>query len=402
MIEGNRLRILKEWLSGYSGAEPFSLHLNNLFRQHKNMGSRDRRAAREACYAALRVGNALPKDDWEKKIFAGLFSHSSKPNDIVLHIAERLKIPLVDAEYLLPIEEKFDWLRNHIAFAASTIFPFTEKVSEQVSIPNLLNHFFTQPAIFVWYKTKDESEILTALKAENIECVKLDARANCRKLPTGVSLDKLPEILRKKIQVQDLSSQMAAPYFEPKPNDKVWDCCAASGGKSLLLHTTEPSVDLYVSDVRANILQNLKKRFEDWGIIKYNQTVLNLENEHPKGLTFLGNKTIDHGYFDTILLDAPCTGSGTWRRQPERLSQISEAEIASYSKKQKRIAANVVPYLKPAGKLIYMTCSLYAEENENQVAAFCKELNLELIQNDYLNAFTQGGDCLYLAVLRKL
>ncbi len=366
------------------------------------MGSRDRRTIREACYAALRVGNALPKEAWEKKIFAGLFLHSVEPNNIVSHIAEKLGIELTEADSLLTIEEKFDWFRNHISFDASTIFPFAEKVSLKVSIPTLLSNFYEQPAVFVWYNIKDEAELLAGLKAENIDSIKLEEPANCLKLHTGVSLDKLPEKLRKKIQVQDLSSQMAATYLEAKPNDKVWDCCAASGGKSLLLHHIEPNVELYVSDVRESILKNLETRFADWGIRKYEHAVLNLENELPNKLPFSCNKTIGHGYFDTILLDAPCTGSGTWRRQPERLSQISEAEINQYAKKQKTIASNIIPYLKPTGKLIYMTCSLYADENEKQVAILCKEFNLELVEDEYLNVFEQGGDCLYVAVMRKL
>ena len=139
-------------------------------------------------------------------------------------------------------------------------------------------------------------------------------------------------------EVQDFSSQQTAQFFKPQKWENWWDACAASGGKSLLLHELEPTVKLVVSDIRESILSNLDERFQQAGLLKYQKKLLDLTQN---------NDLILHDYaFDGIILDAPCSGSGTWGRTPEMISQFDEHKIEFFQRLQQSIARNVVKYLK--------------------------------------------------------
>jgi 16S rRNA (cytosine967-C5)-methyltransferase len=211
-------------------------------------------------------------------------------------------------------------------------------------------------------------------------------------LPNGTKLEKLiPE--NKYYQVQDLSSQRTGEYFLPKPYEYWWDCCAASGGKSLLLHDIEPKVQLLVSDVRENSLHNLDERFQAAGIKKYQKKVLDLLQNNEQDL---------HDYaFDGIILDAPCSGSGTWGRTPEMLYHFEEHKVDFFAGLQKNIAANVVKYLKPGKTLVYITCSVFKKENEEVIAYLLANLPLKLESMQSITGYNDKADTMFIARLTK-
>jgi 16S rRNA (cytosine967-C5)-methyltransferase len=194
-------------------------------------------------------------------------------------------------------------------------------------------------------------------------------------------------------QVQDLSSQRTGLYFEPKSWEYWWDCCAASGGKSLLLHDIEPTVQLLVSDVREESLKNLEERFQEAGIKKYQKKVLDLlQNNDPD---------LHHYEFDGIILDAPCSGSGTWGRTPEMLCYFDTHKIAYFMKLQKAIAGNVVKYLKEGKPLVYITCSVFSQENEEVVNWMQDNLPLKLERSEIIKGYNDKADTMFAARLIK-
>jgi len=194
---------------------------------------------------------------------------------------------------------------------------------------------------------------------------------------------------QKHYQVQDLSSQKTGVFFEPASWDYWWDCCAASGGKSLLLHDLEPKVQLLVSDVREDSLNNLDERFQEAGIKKYQKKVLDLlQNNDPD---------LHHYEFDGIILDAPCSGSGTWGRTPEMLYYFDDHKIAYFSKLQKAIAGNVAKYLKEGKPLIYITCSVFRQENEDVVAWIEENLPLKLEKSEVIKGYNDKADTMFAA-----
>ena len=104
--------------------------------------------------------------------------------------------------------------------------------------------------------------------------------------------------------------------------------------------------------------------------------------------------------FDGIIADVPCSGSGTWSRTPEMLTFFDEQELVKYTDRQKEIVTNVMPYLKPGGYLIYITCSVFKVENEDIVAHLSKLPQLELVKTALINGIANRSDSMFYALFK--
>ena len=267
---------------------------------------------------------------------------------------------------------------------------FHDELSATIDKEEFLRSFFTQPDLFIRVSNGQLKKIEAVLSQENIAGRQIGD--NTLAVPNGTKLDKVLEG-QLNYQVQDLSSQQTGAFFQPQPWDKWWDCCAASGGKSLLLHDLEPKVELLVSDVRENSLNNLDERFREAGLKKYQKKVLDLLQNNDQDL--------HHYEFDGIILDAPCSGSGTWGRTPEMLYYFEQHKISYFSKLQQTIAANVVKYLKEGKPLIYITCSVFKQENEDVIAYLLENLPLKLEKMELIKGYNHKADTMFAARLLK-
>src|SRR5690606_38472544 len=208
-------------------------------------------------------------------------------------------------------------------------------------------------------------------------------------LPNGARLNHIFSGIGKPYEIQDLSSQQTRKYLQPNRYEHWWDACAASGGKSLLLHAEEPHIKLVVSDTRESVLDNLDERFISAGLRTYQKKVLDL-TRNP-------NPVLHHYEFDGIILDAPCSGSGTWGRTPEMISQFAGHRIMDYQKLQKSIASNIIGYLKPGKPLIYITCSVFREENEDLTDYLISEYGLKQESRELLRGYEHKADTMFVA-----
>ncbi|RZK50513.1 MAG: RsmB/NOP family class I SAM-dependent RNA methyltransferase [Pedobacter sp.] len=378
----HQFRSFQQILARYDGKIPLHRFLVAYYKQNKQMGSTDRRWASRYVYAYFRLGKALLNKNLEVRLAVGDFLVNSTPSLIV---AEYL--PEYQEHQAKPLEEKLKMIKIAFpAFNISAIFPFLNELSKKVDFEEFLTSFLVQPDVFIRVKAVDKIAIQQLLKGAGIDVQDL---GDCTlAVPNGTKLEQfLPQTTG--YYIQDIASQKTAAYFKPKAYEYWWDCCAASGGKSILLHQLEPSVKLLVSDVRESILENLAPRFKQAGIIGYQKKVLDLRYSVKSDL---------HAFnFDGILLDAPCTGSGTWGRTPEMLSYFDASKINYFVKLQRDIALNVVPYLKSGQPLIYMTCSVFEAENEGNVAYFNANLPLHLESMELIQKHTQKGDTLFVA-----
>jgi len=375
-------RILKE----YDGALPLHRFLVTYFKSNKQMGSSDRRWASRYLYSFFRLGKALKAQTLLERLTVGDFLCNTS-SSLVL---ESNKPEWVE-QVALPVAAKLVLVKDHFPdFDLAEVFPFQAALSDEVDVLQFLESFFIQPDLFIRFKAKHAKEIHTTLTEAGVPVKELSATVFS--LPNGTKLAHLlPD--NKDYQVQDLSSQKTGNYFQPKPYEYWWDCCAASGGKSLLLHEMEPKVQLLVSDVRENSLNNLDERFKAAGINKYQKKVLDLLVDNEQHL--------HHYEFDGIILDAPCSGSGTWGRTPEMLYYFDQQKINTYNHLQRSIAANVVKYLKKGKYLIYITCSVFKAENEEVVAYLQQELGLELEQKEVIKGYGEKADTMFVARLLK-
>jgi len=205
---------------------------------------------------------------------------------------------------------------------------------------------------------------------------------------------KLNEILEPKDYViQDLSSQYTGNYFSPTSSQKWWDCCAASGGKSIMLLDKNSKVALTVSDIRESILKNLHERMQLYGF----------GNHYVSFMADVASdvSNVIKGTFDGIICDIPCTGSGTWARSPEQYYFFTEEKLQQFILLQQAILTNIIQYLKPGGSLFYITCSVIENENEMLLSNILKVREIQILRSEMINKTKEGGDCMYIAEIKN-
>lgn len=382
----HQIRAFEQLLGSYDGALPLHRHVFAYFKQNKQMGAKDRRWATRYIYSYFRLGKALSDlDNLLRLAISDFLCH-----DISSLIIEHY-LPDFSASVSLPLDDKLNLVHDkYPAFSFKEVFSFKQAFSEGLRVDDFNKSFFIQPDLFIRVKEIKIEQVINELKAKAVSFTQIDQ--NTFSLPNGTRLE---QVLTEdgNYQVQDLSSQYTGNFFEPNKYDYWWDCCAASGGKSLLLHSMEPNIELLVSDVREKSLFNLKERFQLAGIKKYQLKVMDL---------LQNNAQILHHYeFDGILLDAPCSGSGTWGRTPEMLSFFQNGKVDHYVKLQKTIASNVVQYLKKGKPLIYMTCSVFKAENEDVVNYLTTNFDLKLEKMELIKGYKNKADTMFVARLIK-
>ena len=211
-------------------------------------------------------------------------------------------------------------------------------------------------------KAKRE-EVIAQLVSDGI------AAEPCRYAPAGIRLKTKPALARHplylegKVEVQDEGSQLLGYLLAPKRGEMVIDFCAGAGGKTLLLGALMRSTGrLYAFDVSDKRLAKLKPRVARSG----------LSNVHPACISGENDQRVKRlaGKIDRVLVDAPCSGLGTLRRNPDLKWRQTPESIAELTRKQTDILASASRLVKPGGRLVYATCSILAEENEGIVDAF--------------------------------
>ena len=178
-----------------------------------------------------------------------------------------------------------------------------------------------------------------------------------------VSLFGLPSFKQGWFEIQDEGSQLLALLTGVKAGQKVVDFCAGAGGKTLAMSAMmENKGTIYACDVHTKRLDQLAKRTKRAGVHNVRSHVLSSEND----------KWVKKhaGYADCVLLDAPCTGTGTWRRSPDSRWNLTQENLDSLTALQQSILQSAKRLVKPGGRLFYATCSFLEEENEQQVRAF--------------------------------
>ena len=165
------------------------------------------------------------------------------------------------------------------------------------------------------------------------------------------------------IEVQDEGSQLVALLADARPGMRVADFCAGAGGKTLAMAAQMKNKGKIVAcDVLEGRIDRAAVRFNRAGV----------HNVERKALSSERDQWVKRhaGTFDRVLVDAPCTGTGTWRRNPDAKWKLTPEDVAELEQVQRNILDSAWRLVKPGGRLIYATCSLLAEENEAQIEAF--------------------------------
>lgn len=356
-------------LSAYDGSLPLAHFLKGYFKQHPKLGSRDRKWLSTMIYSWYRCS---------KGVMPAAMSMEEK-------VAACLQLCQVDIGMSLPALGESAYSIN-----IDALFPYPVALSTGIGRNEWLNSMLTQPDLFIRIrKNRKQAEAMLTRAQLQYRLI----GESCIALPNGAKIEAvLPADL---YVVQDASSQATANYFHPKKGERWWDCCCGAGGKSLLIKDAQPDVKLTVSDRRDTIIHNLKQRFKLYGHTLPTAIVTDIAD--PVAVkSALGSQQ-----FDNIISDVPCSGSGTWARTPEQLYFFDPSRVEQYSALQHAIATNAAAHLKPGGRLNYITCSVFAQENEIVVEAVTKKTGLQVENMQLINGVSNRADSMFIAVLRK-
>ncbi len=375
-------------LNHYNGDEPFTLFIKKFFSSHKKYGSSDRKQIAHLCYCFFRLGKSLPEVSTDQKILIVLFLCSTKPNELL----KELK-PDWNEKIDLPLNKKYSVITPQ--FTSDDIFPWKQELSNEIDHQKFCESFFIQPDLFLRLRPGKEKMVIKKLHKAELKFEQINS--SCLVLPNTTKIENIIE-LDKEAVVQDYNSQQIGKFFNidfaapPNENLSVWDCCAGSGGKSLLLYDINPNIDLTVSDIRSSILFNLKKRFAKAGIKNYRSFLADLS---------IPNLKHPASNIQLIICDVPCTGSGTWSRTPEQLYFFDEEKINHYSSLQKKIVSNTIPHLQHKGFFIYITCSVFKKENEEVVELIQHNFSMQLLKKQLLKGYDKKADTMFAALFKK-
>lgn len=372
-------------LNGYDGTMPFHHYLKKYFSLHKKFGSRDRRHITQLCYSFFRLGKALPHIATEEKLFIALLL--CQPAHPVL---SQLKPEWKDIA-ATDLTNRLHWVNTHYAFTIEDIFPYKEDISGDIDYVKFCTSFLIQPLLYLRIRPGYEKQVAEKLTAASLS---FQALSNATiALPNTSKADDILAIDTEAV-VQDINSQQVLNILKENNYTEnvhtAWDCCAASGGKSILLHDILPHIKLSVSDIRKSILLNLQQRFKRAGITDYQWFIADIASD-----SFRSNQR-----FDLIICDAPCSGSGTWSRTPEQLYFFDNKKITYYATLQKKIVRNATKCLNKNGFFLYITCSVFQQENEAVAQYIQQQLSLQLIHMQYYKGYDTQADTLFAALFQ--
>mgnify|MGYP000845512948 CR=1 FL=1 len=324
---------------------------------HRFAGSGDRRAIGDLVYAALRTGGgaATPR----AAVLAGLAGQGLPPAGIealfsgARHAPAPLSEPeraaLGEAAPALP-----DWL------AASLARAWGDDAGAELAA--LLARAPMDLRVNTLKATRETA--LEKLAEDGIAAEPLDRPPTAlRVLAGGVDVESSAAHALGLVEVQDAGSQIVADLVDARPGSSVLDLCAGAGGKTLALAATMHNAGrLLACDTGPVRLKRLAPRAARAGATIVETRLLPedwLDGPAPFAETF-----------DRVLVDAPCTGSGTWRRNPETRLRLTPEGLARLTALQARLLDAAADLVKPGGRLVYVTCSVLCEENEDQAASF--------------------------------
>ncbi len=312
-------------LEKYKGDEPFHLYLKKYFSANRKHGSRDRKLISSLCYDYFRLGFGVsPTLDMNEKFFLGIFlcEKEASPLQDFLPAPWREKINL-------PLAEKIEWAKA--MFHPEMIFPFKDELSDQIDANAFCRAFLIQPKLFVRIRAGNRNKVFSRLKSSNVTFEEINksclAFSNSEKVSSVLNIDK-------EAVIQDLNSQRTGEFMSifsgsHQGHLTVWDCCAASGGKSILAFDLLKNIELTVSDTRKNILKILQERFRKAGISEYHSFVADLAYPPVKELSCQA--------FDFIIADVPCTVQEPGQEHRKRYIFFQKMKLKSIHPSKKRL-----------------------------------------------------------------
>ncbi len=409
--------------------------LTRFYRLHHRFGAADRRYINESLFSLFRwwgwLRYFLPADhDWKKTIP----EHLAEKHEWLAMIASA---HLLDNEEISPITKvwmselngfyplgnltrgwkfhdlttKAEFLQRNFALPKCQVTQLIpEWALKMIALSTVDLHAFIEilqkrPPLWLRSQNSNLLSLIEELKGSGltVQSTPHHNQSFCI-LHDRVNLQQLPAFRAGKFEVQDLASQGIGLTCNAKPGDRWWDVCAGAGGKSVQLgHMMRNQGTIVATDIREWKLTTLKQRARRAHLHNISTRQWN-KNKLPSR----------EANFDGVLVDAPCSCSGTWRRNPDARWTSQPDELTELCRIQTEILAMAAHGVKPGGQLIYATCSIFACENHdiiNQFLSGHKEFRLVPFKHPFAEYHTDGtltiwshqydSDCIFAAKLQK-
>ncbi|RYV02229.1 SAM-dependent methyltransferase [Shewanella sp. OPT22] len=368
-----------------STQKPADRILANYFREHKKHGSKDRRIIRETLFGLFRWWGWLKQNlssshnpatvDAEtiKLLLATALLEQHSWEAIIQAWAE---LSETDVELLTEIQtqdakiDRIEKLYPQHKFELTQLLPESfwshiQLSEEQQS--KLADSMLSRPPIWARAQFEKTETVISSLESDDINISRSEFFNDALNLGTkSINLPQVKAYQQGKLEIQDLASQVIGNVCSPKPDEQWWDACAGAGGKSLQLAslmsheaTSKPAGKIISSDIRNSALEELSKRAK-----RANTKLIKTQYWKTESLP------VKENYFDGVLVDAPCTCTGTWRRNPDMRWTDTLENVEDTANLQLHILTQTAQAVKSGGTLVYATCSLLDKENRHVVEGF--------------------------------
>ena len=346
---------------------PADAVVSHYFRDHRELGHADRAFVAETVFAVLRRGRSLEArcagqlSDRRLLLAALAITRNWTQRELapVLKASEEEWLAaaksMSDADFPPAVRcDLPDWLYNALEaqFGAEEVIKLAQGLNQPAPLDLRVNTVKT-----------NRDAVIAQFASEDIVAVPGPLSPTAVRLRGKPALAKYPLFLSGAFEVQDEGSQLLGYLVDPKRGEMVVDFCAGAGGKTLLLGALMKNTGrLYAYDVSDKRLARLKPRLARSG----------LSNVHPARIEHERDTKIKRlaGKADRVLVDAPCSGLGTLRRNPDLKWRQSEASVAELALKQAAILDSAAKMVRPGGRVVYATCSLLTAENDAIIEAF--------------------------------
>ena len=349
-------------VSARDDGPPADTIVTRYFKTRRYAGSKDRRAVRELVFRAIRAVAERP----ESGRAAVLALAQQEPELLNLFGQPRGPEPLADGEAGAETGSVPGWLQDELS---PLVIP--------EEWPALLD------------RAPLDIRVNTARVSRDDVLPQLEGSAPTPLSPWGIRLasetrlDDHPVFADGLIEVQDEGSQLIALACAPKPGERILDLCAGAGGKALALAAAEPSAIILATDTNRARLSNLVPR-ADRAQARIEARLLNPNEELSQLPDWVGQA-------DVVLVDAPCSGSGTWRRNPEGRWRLTPARLDRVVALQSRLLDIAAELVRPGGRIVYAVCSLLSREGAGQIQDFLSRRSSWIVEETPIAAGRWDG-----------
>ncbi len=357
--------------SALHAKESLDFHMHKYFKEHHALGSKDRLWIKKGVYEIMK---------WKALLDA--FKAETVKELVDLYTGQDCPIGKNNSHLPSHIQVSFPkWLFKKISdsLGYEKAIDFCKTSNEEAPVTIRIN---TQ---------KCDKEEFFKLYHEELNLTQCEFAKYGFHLGKKVRFDLMPDFLKGHFEPQDEGSQMIAEHVNAKPSQHILDYCAGSGGKALAFAPfMKGKGQVHLHDIRKKPLIDAKKRLNRAGIQN-----IQIYHEEEKRLNSL------KGHMDTVLVDAPCSCSGTFRRRPDQKWDLTEDFLKEVVITQKDILIKAIPFVKQGGLLIYATCSVLKEENEEQTAFLKERKDLTFVLDHFIPLKQMGSDAMYLSIFKK-